>query len=101
MNGPRLVKSKLNVKKQDKNIILEYRPGCVAAEIPALKVSRDSGVVSSSGSWFHSLMPLYLVVLQYGTLYLYWWPIVAAPNNWRCGDAQNKLYMFYIFRYRD
>ena len=28
----------------------------MAAEIPALKVCRDSAVVSSSGSWFHSLM---------------------------------------------
>ena len=28
----------------------------MAAGIPALKVSRDSAVVSSSGSWFHSLM---------------------------------------------
>ena len=28
----------------------------MAAEIPALKVSRDSAVVSSSGSWFHSLI---------------------------------------------
>ena len=57
----------------------------MAAEIPALKVSRDSAVVSSSGSWFHSLIldgkkdSLYVLVLQYGILYLYWWPLVAAP----------------------
>ena len=49
----------------------------MAAGIPALKVSRDSAVVSSSGSWFHSLMldgkkgSLYVLVLLYGTLYLY------------------------------
>ena len=87
-SGPRLVKSRL---KQDKNI-LESRavwwPG-----IPALKVSRDSTVVSSSGSWFHSLMldgkkdSLYVLFLKYGTLYLYWWPLVATPNSWRCGEA--------------
>ena len=28
----------------------------MATEIPALKVSKDSLVVSSSGSWFHILM---------------------------------------------
>ena len=45
----------------------------MAAGIPALKVSRDSAVVSSSGSWFHSLMldgkkdSLYVLVLLYGT----------------------------------
>ena len=30
--------------------------GCVAAEVPASKVLRDSVVVNSSGSWFHSLI---------------------------------------------
>ena len=65
----------------------------MAAGIPALKVSRDSAVVSSSGSWFHSLMldgkkdSLYVLVLLYGTLYLYWWPLVAAPSSWRCGEV--------------
>ena len=50
----------------------------MAAEIPALKVSRDSAFVSFSGSWFHSRIldgkkeSLYVLVLQYGTLYLYW-----------------------------
>ena len=59
----------------------------MAAEIPALKVSRDSAVVSSSGSWFHSLIldgkkdSLYVLVLEYGILYLYWLPLVAAPNS--------------------
>ena len=59
----------------------------MAAEIPALKVSRDSAVVSASGSWFYSLILdgkkdfLYVLVLQYGILYLYWWPLVAAPNS--------------------
>ena len=49
----------------------------MAADIPALKTSRDSAAVSSSGSWFHSLMVdgkkefLYMLVRQYGTLYLY------------------------------
>ena len=44
----------------------------MAAEIPALNVSRDSAVVSSPGSWFHSLIldgkkdSLYVLVLQYG-----------------------------------
>ena len=28
----------------------------MAAEVPALKVLRDSAVVNSSGSWFHSLI---------------------------------------------
>ena len=62
-------------------------------EIPPLYVSGDSAVVSSSGSWFHSLMvdrkkdSLYALVLQYGILYLYWWPLVAEPNSWRCGEA--------------
>ena len=47
----------------------------MAAEIPALKVSRDSAIVRSSGDWLHSLMPdgkrdsLYVLVLQYGILY--------------------------------
>ena len=65
----------------------------MAAEIPPLKVSRDSAVVSFSGSWFHSLMvdgkkdSLYVLVLQYGILYSYWWPHVTAPNSWRCGEA--------------
>ena len=50
----------------------------MVAGTPALKVSRDSAVVSSSGSWFYSLMldgkkdSLYVLVLLYGTLYLYW-----------------------------
>ena len=49
----------------------------MAAEISALKVSRDSAVVSSSGSWFHSLIPdgkkdsLYVLVLQYAVLSFY------------------------------
>ena len=65
----------------------------MATEIPALKIYRDSAVVSSSGSWFHSLMPvgkkdsLYVLALQYGTLYLYWLPLVAAPNSWKCGTT--------------
>ena len=59
----------------------------MAAEIPALKVSRDSAVVSSSGSWFHSLMldgkkdSLYFLVLQYGILLLYWWPLLAIAGG--------------------
>ena len=24
---------------------------------------------------------------KYGTLYFYWWPLVAAPKSWRCGEA--------------
>ena len=50
----------------------------MAAEIPALKVSRDSAFVSYSGSLFHSRIldgkkeSLYVLVLQYGTQYLYW-----------------------------
>ena len=30
---------------------------------------------------------LYVLVLQYETLYLYWWLLVAAPSSWRCGEA--------------
>ena len=62
----------------------------MAAGIPALKVSRDSAVVSSSGSWFHSLMldgkrdSFYVLDLLYGTLYLHWWSLVAAPSSWNC-----------------
>ena len=53
----------------------------------------DSAFVSFSGSWFHSLIldgkkeSLYVLVLQYGILYLNWWPLVAAPNSCRCGKA--------------
>ena len=71
--------------------------GYVAAEIPALKVSRNSAFVSFSGSWFHSRIldgkkeSLYALVLQYGTLYLYWWPLVAAPKSWRCGPRVERL----------
>ena len=67
--------------------------GCWEAEIPALKVSWDSAVVSFYSSWFHSLIfdgkkdSLYVLVLQYETLYLNWWPLVAAPKDWRCGEA--------------
>ena len=139
----------------------------MAAEIPALKTSRDSATVSSSGSWFHSLsdawqeagstvslmpdrklvpqslwcltgswfhslsdawqeagstvslMPDRKLVPQslwcltgswfhslsdawqeegflvyfnstVGALYLHWWPFVAAPNSWRCGEADTR-----------
>ena len=57
----------------------------MTAEIPALMVSKDSAVFSSSGSWYQSQEEG--LVLHYGTLYLYWWPLVAAPNNCRCGEA--------------
>ena len=73
----------------------------MAAGIPALKVSMDSVVVSSSGSWFHSLMldrkkdSFYVLVLLCGTLYLYWWPLVAAPSRWRCKEAGINYHGMY------
>ena len=67
----------------------------MAAEIPGLKTSRHSAVVSSSGSFFRNLMPdgkrdsLYVLVLEYWTmcLYLYWWPLVAADNIRMCKET--------------
>ena len=52
----------------------------MAAEITVLKTSKDQQLSANAKNDF-----LYVFVLLYRTLYLYWWPLVAAPDT-SCAD---------------
>ena len=80
-SGTRLIKSRL---KQDETT---WSLGLFDGFSPCLDGLKDSALVSFTGSRFHNLVldrkmdSSYVLVLQYGALYLYWWPLLAEPKS--------------------